>query len=476
VLTVNIPQTWNHEIEYVLQAVFTDWLDLPYRVEIKGRERIEIEGGGGLLTLDASFFRGAESSWLVSDSMPVIPVKTLMLEDAPPAIVRRLKERVPVQPDSIPVLFGVPRIDVASDGQHKVQCDVDVFGSIFFMLSRYEESVIADRDEHDRFPATASIAYKAGFLHRPIVNEYVELLWAMMTYLWPGLQRKPRVFRMLVSHDVDSPFEYVGLSAKSIIRRMGGDILKRRAPSQAMKRLSGWYAANHGDISGDPHNTFDFIMTESERRGLQSAFYFIPDHSAGAIDGRYTLNDPEIVELMREIDRRGHEIGLHTSYNTYQDAEQTIREADILRQALIEHGIDHVVMGGRQHFLRWATPQTFRNWETAGMSYDTTLGFADHVGFRSGTCWEYPVYDVGERRALQLRERPLVAMEVTVIAERYMNLDTGPEAFDVFADLKNTCRAYRGDFTLLWHNNCLETSAEKDLYTAVLDAQKEKYC
>ena len=53
------------------------------------------------------------------------------------------------------------------------------------MLSRYEEAVLLDRDDHDRFPATASIAYKTGFLDRPIIDEYVEILWVAMKRVWP---------------------------------------------------------------------------------------------------------------------------------------------------------------------------------------------------------------------------------------------------------------------------------------------------
>ena len=43
------------------------------------------------------------------------------------------------------------------------------------MLSRYEELITKDRDQHNRFPATASVAFKAGFLDRPIVSEYLEI-------------------------------------------------------------------------------------------------------------------------------------------------------------------------------------------------------------------------------------------------------------------------------------------------------------
>lgn len=470
-LTIRLPELCPREIDYVLGVVFTEWLGVPYRLEVDAYDTIKIEREDRVLSLDASFFGAAASAWLTDGSMPKLPLWELKLDRVPVEIARRLRERIPETPSSLPVLYGKPRIDIPDENGQRVACGVDIFGSVFFMLSRYEEAVIPDRDEHDRFPATASVAHKAGFLERPIVNEYVELLWAMMSYLWPGLERKPRSFRMLVSHDVDSPFLYAGLPGRRmVLRRMAGDVVKRKSPPQAFTTWKTWNAVRRGDVAKDPHNTFDFIMSESEKRGLVSSFYFIPDHSAGAIDGRYTLDDPEIIDLMRVISSRGHEIGLHTSYNTYNDEQQTVREADILRRAMARIGAEQDTIGGRQHYLRWATPQTFRNWESAGMRYDSTLSYADHAGFRCGTCWEYPVYDVVDRRYLTLRERSLVAMEVSVANEKYMNLGYGNGALEVFAGLKESCRAYRGDFALLWHNTQLLDSKVRDFYLTVLDS------
>ncbi len=64
------------------------------------------------------------------------------------------------------------------------------------------------------------------------------------------------------------------------------------------------------------------------------------------------------------------------------------------------------------------------------MSYDSTLGYADHAGFRCGTCFEYPAFDPVADKQLNLRIRPLIAMECSVTADRYMGLGTGSDAFN----------------------------------------------
>lgn len=218
----------------------------------------------------------------------------------------------------------------------------------------------------------------------------------------------------------------------------------------------------------DPANTFDWIMDVSERHGLTSAFYFICGRTALQLDADYEPEHPAIRALMRRIHQRGHEIGLHPSYNTYQTPSAIAAEAKRLRAVAESEGIRQTEWGGRMHFLRWEHPTTVRAWDAAGMDYDSTLSYADRPGFRCGTCFEYPAFDPVTQETLKLRIRPLVAMECTVMAPRYMGLGTGEAAFAKFKQLKDACRAVEGTYTLLWHNTQLENADERQLYEDVI--------
>ena len=83
--------------------------------------------------------------------------------------------------DRLPIVYGRrlsngSYLEISDSG---IRLGVDVLGSAFFMLTRYEELVRSERDPRDRFPATMSLAYRERFLDRPIVNEYAEILWAL---------------------------------------------------------------------------------------------------------------------------------------------------------------------------------------------------------------------------------------------------------------------------------------------------------
>lgn len=78
----------------------------------------------------------------------------------------------------IPLLFGSPKEEWIRDTW---VVHADIIASTYFLISRYEEMVRRGlRDEHGRFPGKESLPYRAGFLHRPIVDEYRMLLhrWA----------------------------------------------------------------------------------------------------------------------------------------------------------------------------------------------------------------------------------------------------------------------------------------------------------
>ena len=366
----------------------------------------------------------------------------------------------PVLPASGASTLPSPLIEQTTQGW---RVHYDILGLTYWMLSRQEEVGRTDLDAHGRFPATSSHAFKHGYLERPVVDEWLHILGQVITRTWPGLPLKQHRFSMKVSHDVDAPSRYGFASAKGLLRSMAGDVLKRGDIQSALR--APWIRLNTRDAlhPADPYNTFEWIMDVSDRHGLTSAFYFICGRSSN-MDATYEPEHPAIRALMRRMHERGHEIGLHPSYGSYQKPELIAQEAQRLRAVLAEENIHQDVLGGRMHYLRWEQPTTLRAWADAGMDYDSTLSYADRPGFRCGTCFEYPAFDPVAGEVLKLRVRPLVVMECSVIDACYLGLGTGDAAKAKFAQLKTACRAVNGCFTVLWHNSRLSVLPEFTFY------------
>jgi len=355
-----------------------------------------------------------------------------------------------------------------SEGETHLHYDIP--GLTYWMLTRSEEvnpaAVLLDK--HQRFPATSSHAFRHGYLERPIVDEWLGILRQVISRLWPRLSLIQPQFQVIVSHDVDAPSAYAFGRKRSLAREMAGDLLIRRnlinAVSAPWIRLKTKYKLHHRD----PFNTFDWLMDTSEASGMRSAFYFICGRTAPHVDAQYEPEHPAIRDLMRRIHQRGHEIGLHPSYNTCSHPEIIVREGQRLQRICAEEGIEQPHWGGRMHYLRWQWPTTAYGWEEAGFSYDSTLSYADRPGFRCGTCHRYSMFDPVAQRPLRLIQRPLIAMECSVIAPCYLGLGYGNEALALFQQLKERCHAVDGQFTLLWHNSHLTTVEDRDLYLEIV--------
>lgn len=372
------------------------------------------------------------------------------------------------KPLPMPCVDDSPQPLIESKQGHAV-IHYDILGLTYWMLNRIEEIGRTDLDSHQRFPAVNSHAYKHNYLERPVVDEWLHILGQVIQRVWPKLELKQHEFSIKVSHDVDSPSLYAFKPWKTIIRMMAGHLLKRRDLKATLQAFWIKLTGCNKIPKQDPFNTFDWLMDVSEAHNLTSAFYFICGTTSN-MDADYQSEDPRILKLMQHLHERGHEIGLHPSYGTYQKPKLIKQEAERLRQVMQQAGIQQTEIGGRMHYLRWEYPFTLQAWNDAGMAYDTTLSYADRPGFRCGTCHEYPAFNTITQQLLQIRIRPLIAMECTVMDDAYLGLGVTSEAQDNFLELKDKCKKVKGCFTLLWHNSYFKEFEKFNIYQNVISA------
>ena len=207
----------------------------------------------------------------------------------------------------------------------------------------------------------------------------------------------------------------------------------------------------------------------SERAGLQSRFYFLAGRTDARFDGDYDIEHPRMRKLLRMIHERGHMIGLHPSYGTLGKVDLLKAELNRLQRVCDEERITQDEWSVRSHYLRWESRHSFRDFEAVEFDFDSTLMFAERVGFRCGTCHEFSAFDVTSGAALALREQPLIAMELSLLGAMTENLSHSAAAKSL-ADLKRRCQAVQGQYIFLWHNSRFNCEADWEVYREQLTA------
>jgi len=368
----------------------------------------------------------------------------------------------PAMLDHVPVLFGAPLVERQGD---TVLIHADVVAAAYFLTTRYEEWVRPDvRDDHGRFPGVQSFAARAGFIDRPVVDDYASLLrgWAGQA----GITVPPpaRQFSVLLTHDVDSIGWPRGLVPvmKAVARGLAG-----RASARETLRAVSWAAG----LQRHPHdNLSDVIALDAQVIDAAGpdrcrAMYFFQAHGTTPHDGKYRLGTRRTRRWLSQVAAAGAAIGLHASYAAGDTPMRIASE----RQALAKV-TGRPIEANRHHFLRWCEPAQGAAIHDAGIRWDSTLGFADLAGFRLGVCRPIALFDPAARRLVGIEEHPLIVMDCTLDREKYMNLDEA-RAFQHVCQLAETVRRHRGEFVMLWHNTELvpsDTNYHNRLYSRIL--------
>jgi hypothetical protein len=455
-IKVKIPEIKIEEHKYVINVMLGYFLGLDYKITVsedcyyKNEDKyyIELVLKNCKIILPDILLTTKNTDWLNQKSLPKTPLETYDFKDK-----------------KIPVIYGDFNCSIKNK---KNYIPIDIFGSSFFMLTRYEEVVKKEKDEHGRFIGKNSLAYKEGFIETPIVNEYLEILWGKLKKIDKNLKRKKREFKTVVSCDVDSPFKYYFWNIFKISKVFLGDVLKRRSLYKAFKNLKSWFFVKFLNYKLDPFYTFNYMMDVADSNNLKITFNFFGLRQK-VMGGNYDIKSKVIKKLLHNIHSRGHFVGFHASYNSYKDQEKTLEEFKRLKDFCKKEGITQKIWGSRQHYLRWSTPETSKNLENAQITYDSILGYQDILGFRCGTCYEYPLFDLKSRIKLSIIERPLVIMDCTIFDNRYMNMEYTKETLCYIKKIKKQCTKFKGNFVFLWHNSYFMNNNSKNFYEKIIN-------
>ncbi len=408
------------EKKYVIDVFFKVFLGVEYQVyseETVENYQIQLENGNRFIVED-HFFGKIKNSYLDKD---IIPDKVFYANSS----------FFPVE--DLPVIYGTNTIsEDQNNGKKLIISGIDLFASAFFMLTRWEEYVTQYTDDKGRFLGEFSLAFRNNFLHRPVVNEYVEFLWNVLRSLEIKQERIQRDYELIPTHDVDFLY-FPGLSVSDL-----KDNLRLKGIKESLVKLK--YT-----VFKDPYDANSYFMDLSEGVNTKARFYFLDGELN--YDAQEYLHSPQFQKITGEIRQRGHISGFHSGYYAFNNIAKAKKE-----KMRLEGSLGYSVTEGRQHFLRFKVPETWKVQEQTGMKVDCTLGYHDHTGFRCGVCYEYPVFDCLERRTMNLWERPLIAMDTTLV---FYNKYSPRQAAKKIQELVEQVKKYSGEFVFLWHNTAV---------------------
>ena len=165
-----------------------------------------------------------------------------------------------------------------------------------------------------------------------------------------------------------------------------------------------------------PYWGFEELRRVEKQSGVRSTVFVLHEgHEGemGGIRGRLLswgladFLDPELAQEVRSLAEDGWEIGLHASLSSVSCPSRLS-----LEKRLLEDLLHATTVGVRQHYLRLNLPARWDEFADAGFAYDTSYGFSDRWGFRSGTAFPFRLW--GREGGLDLWELPLHLMEATL--------------------------------------------------------------
>ncbi|MEA3287588.1 MAG: polysaccharide deacetylase family protein [Candidatus Marinimicrobia bacterium] len=315
---------------------------------------------------------------------------------------------------------------------------------------------------------------QSGDIYRPVIDQ----AWVQEhgKPIWP----KGKEFAVCLTHDVDAVSEFnLSQNVRSILKLLKND--SKRPLGEVLRWILIHKLNALRGIIGRPDRLCDFEnwLDLEEGVGARSTFFFAPEtvtlpHNS---DCMYKYDQTihfrgeliSVAELMRMMDSKGWEIGLHPSWHTHNNLEEMISQK---RQ--VENIVGHDIQSVRQHFLKYNPMKTPQTQSLAGFKVDSTLGFNDNVGFRRGTSYPFSSYNLETNEKIDLLHIPLTVQDgALMLSEKGLRLDadTSVEYVKLMLD---AVQEVGGVLNLSWHPHTINRPGFWDVYKRVLELVQQE--
>ncbi len=319
----------------------------------------------------------------------------------------------------------------------KAHIGVDLISAIFYLLSGWQEYFSDERDQHGRFPFSASVQYRYGFGTVPVINYYFDILKTAIEHvtgqvLYPRRWADGADWTAFITHDIDNLYSAWKAPTKAALRQ--GNLLS------FCKQL--WQHA----MQQDAWDNLGHVQQTVSAHGAKSTFFFLPEHRKAAngtpnADYRYHQIRPAVDNLLKA----GASIELHGSIGTSINANNLHYNAEQICH------FGPTGQGLRFHYLSWEPRTTPALVDDLLFVFDSTLGFAEHFGFRNSYCLPFHPFNFNTGRACDFLEIPLNIMDATLYHPNYLQL-APEEILPALTPMLQEIERFGGVCTVLWHN------------------------
>jgi len=316
------------------------------------------------------------------------------------------------------------------------QINYDLFGSIFYLLSGWQEITCQAKDSFGRFPYDRSIQKALDIIEIPVVDYYYDILREVLNEAY-GLKIKRKLsdkgMLTFISHDIDqctTGWKEAGFSQLKKMKFF--DVAKI-----ALNRL----------VGKDVWFNFEDILNYNQSRNIHASFFFLTRKGMNTnhqiMNADYDIRDKVFKSVFEQIRAKDCEVGLQGSLDTGLDKKE---------MELDKNTLPTEAYGNRCHFLLYDLNRLPAILDHCQLEYDNSTCFANHVGFRNSTCSPFYLYDFENERASSCIELPLSIMDRTLSQKKYMHIKQ--------ADALKTCQQvisetvkFNGVLSILWHNH-----------------------
>lgn len=319
----------------------------------------------------------------------------------------------------------------------------DLFAASFFLLSRYEEYLPHQKDEWGRFRAIESVlSDRQEAMKRPLVDLWALKLKQAIKQAFPDTEFNERSYEVKAVVPVVSSHKYHYRSLSRHLLEVLVDSAQFRF-NEVGERLTTLFL-----FKADPYDHYLSLKNSLAPLNVELLLFFQ--------FSRYAINDRNVSWSKSKFGfflkhlNDYLEIGYYRSRLALEDAEVFKSEFRKMQQ-LLHRPIRRTALANNRILL----PDAYQELVQEEVQEDFSMGYADVIGFRAGTCTPFPFYDLGLEIEQPLRVYPIC---VTDTALGRLDIETSASQLKRLAE---QVQAVKGTLCVQFSNEYIGRVGEK---------------